>query len=149
MHEQPQATGLAAHNYQTAVDCFPMGLLDQISGDVGGLWTSYGPMLPLTQYTEQNALFNAMNFNLNVYDRENTTINATGLSIIWCPSDAGVDTRYTYANGYDLIAAATGSGIPEVMRYSSYAGCAGAWLNYQFGDVRDRAARTVSSTLTV
>ncbi len=124
---------LAAHNYQTALDCFPMGLLDQISGDVGGLWTSYGPMLPLTQYTEQNALFNAMNFNLNVYDRENSTINATGLSIIWCPSDAGVESPYTYASGYDLIGSAGGTGIPEVMRYSSYAGCAGAWLNYQFG----------------
>ena len=27
-------------------------------------------MLPLTQYTEQLPLFNAMNFNLNVYDAE-------------------------------------------------------------------------------
>ncbi len=94
---------LGAHNYLSSVDCFPMGLLDQNSGDVGGLWTSYGPMLPLTQYTEQNSLFNAMNFNLNVYDIENTTINATGLSILWCPSDAGVDTGYTYPSGYDLI----------------------------------------------
>jgi prepilin-type N-terminal cleavage/methylation domain-containing protein/prepilin-type processing-associated H-X9-DG protein len=125
---------LAAHNYQTSVGCFPMGLLDQNSADAGGLWTSYGPMLPLTQYTEQIQLFNAMNFNCNVYDRENTTINATGLSTIWCPSDPGVETPYTYPTGYDLASAAgVASGIPEVMRYSSYAGCAGTWFASQFG----------------
>lgn len=130
---------LAVHNYENSVGCFPMGLLNQVSGDVGGLWTSYGPMLPLSQYTEQLALFNAMNFSLNVYDRENTTIDSTGLQILWCPSDAGptgsVSDPYTYPNGYDLIAAATGSGIPEVMRYSSYAGMGGAWFNYQFGNI--------------
>src|SRR4030081_3688468 len=62
---------LATHNYQTSVGCFPMGLLDQVSADDGRLWTSYGPMLPLTMYTEQLQLFNAMNFNINVYDRGN------------------------------------------------------------------------------
>ena len=45
---------LASHNYESSNQCFSMGLLDQISADVGsGLWTSYGPMLPLSQYTEQ------------------------------------------------------------------------------------------------
>ncbi len=104
---------LAAHNYLSSVNCFPMGLLDQRSGDVGGLWTSYGPMLPLTQYTEQLPLFNAMNFNLNVYDRENSTISATGLKTLWCPSDPGVDDGYTYPNGYDLIGASGGLAYPR------------------------------------
>jgi len=127
---------LAAHNYLSSVDCFPMGLLDQLSGDQPGtLWTSYGPMLPLTQYTEQMPLFNAMNFNLNVYDRPNTTISATGLKTLWCPSDPGVDDGYTYPTGYDILGTATGAGIPEIMRYSSYAGNAGTWLNTQFGSL--------------
>ena len=110
---------LAVHNYESSIGCFPMGLLDQYSAGTGqgpvltNLWTSFGPMLPLTQYTEQLALFNAMNFNLNVYDRENTTVNATGLQILWCPSDAGpngsVSDPYTYATGYDL-GVASGAG---------------------------------------
>jgi prepilin-type processing-associated H-X9-DG protein len=101
-------------------------------------------MLPLTQYTEQNALFNAMNFNINVYDRENTTVNATGLKTLWCPSDPGVDTPYTYPNGYDIgVSAGTASPLAEVMRYSSYAGCAGAWLNTQFGAVAPPAQNGV------
>jgi prepilin-type N-terminal cleavage/methylation domain-containing protein/prepilin-type processing-associated H-X9-DG protein len=131
---------LSVHNYENANLCFSMGLLDQRSADAGGLWTSYGPLLPLAQYTEQVALFNAMNFNINVYDRGNTTINATGLQILWCPSDAGpngsVSDPYTYPNGYDIgVSAGTASPLPEVMRYSSYAGMAGAWLNYQFGNI--------------
>jgi prepilin-type N-terminal cleavage/methylation domain-containing protein/prepilin-type processing-associated H-X9-DG protein len=127
---------LAAHNYQTAVGTFPMGLLDQISADAGGLWTSYGPMLPLQQYTEGTALFNAMNFNANVYDMCNLTINQTGIKLLWCPSDPGVDNGYTYPGGYTIgISAGTMAPMPETMYYSSYAGCAGAWLNYQFGPV--------------
>jgi prepilin-type N-terminal cleavage/methylation domain-containing protein/prepilin-type processing-associated H-X9-DG protein len=131
---------LAVHNYVSSVECFPMGLLDQVSADAGGLWTSYGPMLPLTQYTEQLSLFNAMNFNINIYDRANTTINGTGLTTLWCPSDAGlngsVSDPYTYPSGYDIgVSAGTASPLPEVMRYSSYAGMAGPWLNYQFGNI--------------
>jgi prepilin-type N-terminal cleavage/methylation domain-containing protein/prepilin-type processing-associated H-X9-DG protein len=119
---------LASHNYQTSVGCFPMGLLDQVSADAGGLWTSYGPMLPLTQYTEQIQLFNAMNFNINMYDMGNLTINAIGMGTLWCPSDPGVSTGYIYPNGFTIV-----GGKNQKMMYSSYAGCAGAWLNYQFG----------------
>jgi prepilin-type N-terminal cleavage/methylation domain-containing protein/prepilin-type processing-associated H-X9-DG protein len=119
---------LASHNYQTAVGCFPMGLLDQVTArNPLSLWTSYGPMLPLTQYVEQTALFNAMNFSCNVYDWENTTINAIGMSVLWCPSDPGVQDPQP--QGYVLT-----TGTPSMnMRYSSYAGCAGSWFAYQFG----------------
>jgi prepilin-type N-terminal cleavage/methylation domain-containing protein/prepilin-type processing-associated H-X9-DG protein len=135
---------LATLNYESSNSCYSMGLLDQYSADTklgavpGNLWTSYGPMLPLTQYTEQLALFNAMNFNVNVYDLANTTINATGLNVLWCPSDAGpngsVSDPYTYQTGYNIgSSAGTTAKIPMVMRYSSYAGNAGAWMNTQFG----------------
>jgi prepilin-type N-terminal cleavage/methylation domain-containing protein/prepilin-type processing-associated H-X9-DG protein len=119
---------LAVHNYAGAVGCFPMGLLDQVSPRLPGfIVTSYGPMLPLAQYTEQLPLFNAMNFNLNVYDWENTTINATGLGVLWCPSDPGVGQGQQ--QGYVLP-----SGTPSmIMKYSSYAGCSGTWFSFQFG----------------
>ncbi len=116
--------GLASQNYLTALGCFPMGLLDQVTAanpnsNPPDLWTSYGPMLPLSAYIEQGALFNAMNFNCNVYDWQNTTINAVGLSTLWCPSDPGVQDPQL--QNYVLE-----SGNPAMnMRYSSYAGCAG------------------------
>jgi prepilin-type N-terminal cleavage/methylation domain-containing protein/prepilin-type processing-associated H-X9-DG protein len=118
---------LASQNYHGSVGSFPMGLLDQRTAVDGSLWTSYGPMLPLTQYIEQTALFNAMNFNVNVYDWQNTTINSTGVSGLWCPSDPGVDQGQL--QGYVLT-----SGTPQmIMKYSSYAGMAGTWFAYQFG----------------
>jgi len=118
---------LAAQNYHGSNDCFPMGLLNQRSAVDFSLWTSYGPMLPLTQYFEQGSLFNAMNFNCNVYDWQNTTINAIGMSVLWCPSDPGVSDPQL--QNYVLT-----SGNPAMnMRYSSYAGCAGTWFSYQFG----------------
>ena len=119
---------LSVHNYESSNGCFPMGLLDQIScaSPSSGLWTDFGPMLPLTQYTEQTALFNAMNFSCNVYDWANTTINAVGLSVLWCPSDAGVSDPQQ--QGYVFT-----SFTPAMpMRYSSYAGMAGTVFFSQF-----------------
>jgi prepilin-type N-terminal cleavage/methylation domain-containing protein/prepilin-type processing-associated H-X9-DG protein len=118
---------LAAHNYHGAVGCFPMGLLDQRSIS-GGTWTDYGPMVPLTQYVEQIALFNAMNFNVNIYDWPNMTINITGISTLWCPSDPGVSTPQPQPF---LIPPSSSPMLG--MRYSSYAGCAGTWFSFQFG----------------
>ena len=58
---------LAVHNYIGSNDCLPMGSIDTVNDLLPGyLITSFGPMLPLTQYTEQMQLFNAMNFNLNM-----------------------------------------------------------------------------------
>jgi len=119
---------LAVNNYESSNNCYPMGLLDQIScaAPSSGLWTDFGPMLPLTLYTEQLSLYNAMNFSCNVYDFCNTTINAVGLNTIWCPSDAGVQDPQQ--QGYVLP-----SGSPSmVMRYSSYAGMAGPMFFSQF-----------------
>jgi prepilin-type N-terminal cleavage/methylation domain-containing protein/prepilin-type processing-associated H-X9-DG protein len=118
---------LATMNYENSNLCFPMGLLDQRSLADQSLWTSYGPMLPLAQFVEQGALFAAMNFNANVYDWANTTINAVGLSVLWCPSDPGVQDP-------QLQSYVIPSFTPAMnMRYSSYAGCAGTWFATQFG----------------
>jgi prepilin-type N-terminal cleavage/methylation domain-containing protein/prepilin-type processing-associated H-X9-DG protein len=114
---------LAVHNYVSSIDCLPMGLVDQTSAYLPGyIITSFGPMLPLTQYTEQMPLYNAMNFSLNMWDPQNTTIVATGMTTLWCPSDAGVEQPQM------LTYTINGTG-PYPLRYSSYAGCAGPWFN--------------------
>ena len=86
-------------------------------------------MLPLTQFVEQIQLFNAMNFNCNVYDFQNTTINAIGMSVLWCPSDPGVADP-------QLQPYVLPSQTPSMnMRYSSYAGMAGPYFTYPFSTV--------------
>ena len=75
---------LAAKNYMNAVGTLPMGMGIQVTARDGSLWTNGGVYLPLTQYAEQQQIFNAINFSVNVYDFENTTINGTGWSALWC-----------------------------------------------------------------
>ena len=40
---------------------------------------------------EQQPLFNAVNFDRNIYTSPNTTIFATGVKTLWCPSDSAID----------------------------------------------------------
>ncbi len=115
---------LAVHNYIGSNDSMPMGLIDSTSAALPGyIITSFGPMLPLTQYTEQMPLYNAMNFSICMWDIQNTTIVATGLTTLWCPSDAGVEQAQI--GTYTPIGGSTAT----PMRYSSYAGNAGTWFN--------------------
>ena len=116
---------LATHNYIGSNNCLPMGLIDTINDPwlPGYEITSFGPMIPLMQYTEQTALFNAMNFSICMWDVPNTTVVATGLSVLWCPSDPGVEQPYT--GNYTAF----GATAPSPMRYSSYSGNAGTWFN--------------------
>ena len=37
---------------------------------------------------EQQPLYNAVNFSINIQNAVNQTIYLTGLSTLWCPSDA-------------------------------------------------------------
>jgi len=124
---------LAAQNYMGAVGSLPMGMGIQISAaaPTSGLWTNAGVFVPLTQYAEQQQLFNAINFDVNIYDWQNTTINAAGWSALWCPSDAGVEKPQS--TGYVLT-----SFSPAMnMQYSSYAGCGGTWFGSQFANNND------------
>jgi prepilin-type N-terminal cleavage/methylation domain-containing protein/prepilin-type processing-associated H-X9-DG protein len=110
---------LAAMNYESANQTFPMGDFQ------GRDWTNpanlinqnFGHFVPLTQFYEQGAIFNALNTSVMIYQYPNSTISGIGLSILWCPSDAGViGLRYPGApgDGWD------NSPIP--MTFSSYAG---------------------------
>jgi prepilin-type N-terminal cleavage/methylation domain-containing protein/prepilin-type processing-associated H-X9-DG protein len=122
---------LAGQNYMGAVGCLPMGLYNQVTAraPADGLWTSGGCIPPLMQYAEQTQLFNAINFNINIFDWENTTIVGYGWSGCWCPSDTG--TQNPQLVGYVFL-----SFSPNLpLCYSSYGGCAGTWFTSQFAGV--------------
>jgi len=73
----------------------------------------------LSQFEEQT-LYNAMNFSRSIYSGANSTVYATGLATLWCPSDGQIIGRRStfgvYADNPNLTVA-----------YSSYSGCAGTW----------------------
>src|SRR5438309_2228365 len=78
---------LAAHNYISAVGSLPQGIQFQYDPNSGFFWSSGSLLVPLMQYAEQQQIFNAVNFDINMYNAPNTTISGVGVSTLWCPSD--------------------------------------------------------------
>jgi prepilin-type N-terminal cleavage/methylation domain-containing protein/prepilin-type processing-associated H-X9-DG protein len=116
---------LAAHNYISSTNTFPQGIQFQANPEASGnCYTSGSFIVALAQYLEQGAVFNAVNFSVNMYTAQNTTVSAMGLSVLWCPSDPVITgLNYTYAAGQVCS-------TPLTMKYTSYAGNAGEFFEY-------------------
>src|SRR4051794_7272828 len=85
---------LAVMNYEGVNSAFPaqsmLSTTGQYTGDLAGLSISWIP--PLLQFTEQQALFNALNFSVDVVitgstSAANITVAATNVGTLICPSD--------------------------------------------------------------
>src|SRR5215472_6297923 len=72
-------TGLAVHNYISSNDVFPWGCFRQhsTSDPTGYPYTSGGSFVPLLPFHEQQQVFNAINFNYNIFGAGNGTVVAT------------------------------------------------------------------------
>jgi prepilin-type processing-associated H-X9-DG protein len=93
----------------------------------------------LGQY-EQQSLYNAVNFNINIYSFENQTVQATSLNTLHCPSDSIGYHWKEYPVGI--------TNIPQgrfVVAYSNYAGNAGTWYHHASWD---QAGLNKTPTLT-
>src|SRR5436305_4784576 len=77
---------LAAHNYESTYGAFPMGTPFFSFGDIG-VNDGHSIFVALLAQYEQQSLFNAANFSRNIYMSPNSTVQATGTSTLWCPSD--------------------------------------------------------------
>jgi prepilin-type N-terminal cleavage/methylation domain-containing protein/prepilin-type processing-associated H-X9-DG protein len=125
---------LALHNYESASGSFPMGFCWQWYNDGNGYTDAAGELVRLTQFIEQSAIYNAMNFSIPIYYSANTTVCGAGLSVLWCPSDGSiVNLRYTFP-----VPDGTWDGGPLPMTYSSYAGCLGTWTYFPIGTGADQ-----------
>jgi prepilin-type N-terminal cleavage/methylation domain-containing protein/prepilin-type processing-associated H-X9-DG protein len=119
---------LATHGYVDVWTTLPRGgfLQQAFAGSglydpTGAPYLSGGVFLLLLPYIDQRPLYDAMNFNVNVFTAINATISATGVSTLWCPSDPGISYSRTVPDGgfYDPG--------PFTMNYISYAGNYGTW----------------------
>ncbi len=114
--------GLAMHNYVDANLCFPSGgfksQIEEINNPcAGNHQSSY--YIAMLSFFEQSPVANAWNFSVPYQGPQNSTVTQTGISSIWCPSDAAAalpdgSFRSSYGVQYD-------------MRYHSYKGNAGAF----------------------
>ncbi len=118
--------GLAIHNYLSVQNVMPMGLYFQWAPRQNTYYTSGSWLVPLMQYMEGTAIFNSVNFSLNMYAADNTTVSGVGINNLQCPSDAIVSQKYIYP----ASAGQALDPVPLPMQYSSYGGNGGIFFQF-------------------
>src|SRR3954447_6404943 len=87
--------GIAIHNYHDVTGAVPMAT-----------YNYWGPLLMMTPYMEQTAVYNAHNFSFRFYEAQNTTGGRLTINTLQCPSD--ID-RLTTLTGHFNYAGNAGS----------------------------------------
>ncbi len=117
--------GIALHNYHDTLGCFPFGLIVLaannpmvVSGFTDQGHYRYSVLAELTPYLEQTNVFNALNFQLPIFNAQsvafpqNTTVYSSKVQIFSCPSDGGsqnviaspyTPTSYMACNGDGVL----------------------------------------------
>jgi prepilin-type N-terminal cleavage/methylation domain-containing protein/prepilin-type processing-associated H-X9-DG protein len=114
---------LAAFNYADVWGTLPIGGAPQsIVAGTAPTYTSGGVFLTLMPYIEQRHVFDAMNFDVNVWTAINATVSAVGIATLWCPSDPGIGDPQTLPDGGFWDPG------PFKMHYTSYSGSLGSWI---------------------
>jgi prepilin-type N-terminal cleavage/methylation domain-containing protein/prepilin-type processing-associated H-X9-DG protein len=110
---------LALHNYAEAFGTLPMGGLAQrdANNPATFFFASQSLFVAILPQVEQDATFNAVNFDVNIYNAANFTVDATGIALYWCPSDAGIQHGDINPQGNPVLDLAG-----QRVQYSSYAG---------------------------
>jgi prepilin-type N-terminal cleavage/methylation domain-containing protein/prepilin-type processing-associated H-X9-DG protein len=120
--------GLAVANYESSNGAYPF--TGAWAGYPGGyIWYDRSPQVALLAYFEQTALNNAYNYSLATWLPDNYTIHGTGISTLWCPSDAIIDKTRTLtavAGGY-TPPQQTPVGLPILQAMTNYVPCVGMW----------------------
>jgi hypothetical protein len=89
--------GLAVHTYEGTIGSLPPTLV--ITGTGGAVaWTnSIGPHSRILPFAEQGPIFNAINFDVEMYSPPNLTATASRLALVVCPSE--VQPTFTHGTG--------------------------------------------------
>jgi prepilin-type N-terminal cleavage/methylation domain-containing protein/prepilin-type processing-associated H-X9-DG protein len=108
---------LAEHNYHSAYGSFTMGGYDSTPAAFAGSNVSWehGFLVGLLPFFEQAPLYAAYNVNLRYTTAQNTTILATNVAAIQCPSDP-VSSQIISVYGFTVA-------------HNTYRGITGPWCN--------------------
>jgi prepilin-type N-terminal cleavage/methylation domain-containing protein/prepilin-type processing-associated H-X9-DG protein len=136
---------LAANNYESSNGCFPSGSYSNFNGGPPGSTSStcatgvvgckyvenHSVFVRMLPFTEQSAMYNAVNFGLNSGNWENLTICGVQINILNCPSEPSMDpsvisptTSSASFNTYKITSLPAGTWLQY---FTSYAGNAGTW----------------------
>jgi prepilin-type N-terminal cleavage/methylation domain-containing protein len=122
---------LAAANYESANGSLPAGEFVQRSSLDPTQWKYGGAntFVRLSQFLEQGAAYNSWNQSVTTFSPPNWTLDTTGISVLWCPSDPQATTRYSLSTIFATDSAMDGTYAPDGLfqAYSSYAVNNGTW----------------------
>jgi prepilin-type N-terminal cleavage/methylation domain-containing protein/prepilin-type processing-associated H-X9-DG protein len=112
---------LAGHNYADVHGMLPIGIPLNYDPDpaLNFFGESQSIFVSMLGQLEQQPLFNAVNFSRSIFASANSTVYATGLEVLCCPSDPSIRMEVEYPFFEDPL--------KEKIRFSSYAGCTGTW----------------------
>ena len=108
---------LAVHGYLDSHGVMPLGsfkLPPPLGGDPCKGGHEAGAFIAILPFLEQSPLFNAFNSSVHYETAPNSTVNGTGLSVLWCPSDG-------------LVSQADSQHFGWPVRFCSYMGSSGTW----------------------
>jgi prepilin-type N-terminal cleavage/methylation domain-containing protein len=110
---------LACHNYHSQHQVFPVGMPYMYDPDPNFNYfgASHSVFVSLLPQLEQQAMFNAVNFDRYIYHSTNYTIWGFGLETLWCPSDPSIRAENEFFLSTEPLTAR--------VRYTSYAGNTG------------------------
>jgi prepilin-type N-terminal cleavage/methylation domain-containing protein/prepilin-type processing-associated H-X9-DG protein len=134
---------LALHNYAETIGTLPMGGLAQRDANNPATLYPYSRSLfvAILPQVEQHATFNAVNFNVNVYNAANFTVVATGIALYWCPSDAGIQNGDINPESNPILDLAG-----QRVQYTSYAGNDFLFPLLPYGNTPRRLAEITDGT---
>lgn len=132
--------GLAALNYESANLCYPAGSYSQIDPFKGPAYfrNNFSSFVRCLAFTEQSAMYNAVNFNLTYANIENYTVAGVGMPILLCPSDIAAPQYISsltpnssgFKSNYNVYPATN----TYLQYFTSYAGNQGTYVsNYYTG----------------
>src|SRR5208337_4190517 len=118
--------GLALANYEAAQGSYPYGMARENIGpnplsyyQPYNYYVGSSIFVRLLPYLEQQVLASAYNTSLIEWVADNSTVGATGLSVLWCPSDGTISGLHVQYPGWGF------DGSTQILTYTSYAGSMG------------------------
>jgi prepilin-type N-terminal cleavage/methylation domain-containing protein/prepilin-type processing-associated H-X9-DG protein len=139
---------LAAMNYESANGALPPAAcssLDYAKTPQPYYRSNFSSFVRMLPYTEQSAMYNAVNFMLVNANIQNRTVAGVQVSFLICPSDQNLTPQaINTTNGFSTSTwdglTATGT---QLAYYTSYAGNQGTfWSNYYLGDTNGTQVQT-------
>jgi prepilin-type N-terminal cleavage/methylation domain-containing protein/prepilin-type processing-associated H-X9-DG protein len=156
--------GLAAHNYASSTNSFPLGISNNPQGtpgapQYGSTWSSFGAQALMLPYLEQSPMYQAANFSWGPWLAMNNTVNNSVIAAFLCPSDPGAQGgawNTAHTNSYNASYGATTTGLSgwgSNCNTSNYIGCvipadsSGVYtygIAYSFNSITDGTSNTVA-----